>query len=106
MVPSNEKQMSKYTILHGNVVYKVENVTSYMTTDTNRVFKKGTTTVLSVPLSSVLVKDEEGVTARIVGNLITGTGINPPDSKTTVVQSDDTFAEGVVVGAVAGAILF
>lgn len=95
--------MRKYTILHGNVVYKVESVT-YLTTGTDRVFKRGNTTVLSVPLSSILIKDEEGVTARIVGNLTTGTGINPPDSKTTVVQSNDNFAEGV--GAVAGAILF
>lgn len=97
--------MSKYTILHGNVIYKVENV-AYTASATHRVFKKNNLTVLSVPLSSVLIKDGEGITAQIVSNLTTGTGTNPPDSKTTVVQSDDNFAEGVVVGAVAGAVLF
>lgn len=97
--------MNKYIILHGNVIYKIENA-KYSTTATHRVFKKDNKVVLSIPLSSVFIKDDEGVTAQIINNLTTGTGTNPPDKKTTVVQSDDNFAEGVVVGAVTGAILF
>ena len=98
--------MANYTVIHGNVIYKVENV-QYKSTDTHRTFKRGDKLILSVPNSAILIADGEGVTAKLVNGLTTGPGINPPDNKTTNIQSGgDGFAEGAVVGGLAGALLF
>lgn len=97
--------MNTYIVIHGNVVYKVENV-EYKSTDTHRIFKRNEETVLSVPLSSVLVKDGGAVTAKIINGLTTGAGFNSPDTKTTIVHSEDNFMEGMVFGGIMGAALF
>jgi hypothetical protein len=97
--------MNNYIIIHGNVVYKVENV-DYISTETHRRFTKEGKIVLSVPLSSVLVMDGKGVTAQIVNGLTTGVGVNPPNINKTVVNSEDNFTEGLLVGGIIGAALF
>lgn len=97
--------MNNFTVIHGNVVYKVENA-EYVSTETHRRFKKEGELVLSVPLSSVLVMDGKGVTAQIVNGLITGVGVNPPNINKTVVNSEDNFTEGLLVGGIVGAALF
>ena len=97
--------MNNYIIIHGNVVYKVENV-DYISTETHRRFTKEGKIVLSVPLSSVLVMDGKGVTAQIVNGLTTGVGVNPPNINKTVVNSEDNFTEGLLVGGILGAVLF
>lgn len=97
--------MNNYIIIHGNVVYKVENV-DYISTETHRRFTKEGKIVLSVPLSSVLVMDGKGVTAQIVNGLTTGVGVNPPNINKTVVNSEDNFTEGLLVGGIIGAVLF
>ena len=87
------------------MVYKVENV-DYISTETHRRFTKEGKIVLSVPLSSVLVMDGKGVTAQIVNGLTTGVGVNPPNINKTVVNSEDNFTEGLLVGGIIGAVLF
>jgi hypothetical protein len=97
--------MENYIVIHGNVIYKVENV-KYSSTDTHRVFTRNGVLILSVPLSSVLVMDGKGVTAQVVNGLKTGAGVNSPETKTTVIQSEDNFVGGMVVGGIIGAVLF
>lgn len=100
--------MNNFTVIHGNVVYKVENA-EYSSNETHRRFKKEGELVLSVPLSSVLVMDGKGVTAQIVNGLITGVGVNPPNKTNinkTVVDSENNFTEGLLVGGIVGAALF
>ena len=94
-----------YIVIYGNVIYKVENV-EYNTTDRYRVCKRDGKSVLSLPLSSVLVRDGKGVTAQIVNGLTSGVEVNSSDKKTTVVGSEDNFVEGAVVGSIVGALLF
>ena len=100
--------MPNYTIIHGNVIYKVKDV-EYDSTNTHRRFLQKGKLVLSVPLSSVMVKDEAGVTAQIVNGLNSGIGFQSNSSSgnnTTVVHTEDNFIEGAIVGSVIGAILF
>lgn len=97
--------MNKYIVIHGNVVYKVENV-EYETNETHRRFYKEGKLVLSVPVSSVLIKDGQGVTVQIINGLTTGVGVNPPNINNTVVNSEDNFTEGLLVGGIVGAVLF
>mgnify|MGYP007090087945 CR=1 FL=1 len=100
-----------YTIIHGNVIYKVENV-EYDSSHTHRRFKRDGDLVLSVPLNSVLVVNDSGISAKIVN------GLNSPvsnqiqtkeDTKDVTpvqTQNDDSFLEGAIVGSVIGSILF
>ena len=103
--------MANYTIIYGNVIYKIENV-NYNSNDSHRVFKRNGDVILSVPLSSILIKDGDGVKAQIINGLNTGVGFassnnNINNNDTTVVQqSDDNFVEGMIVGGVIGSILF
>jgi hypothetical protein len=50
--------------------------------------------------------DGKGVTAQVVNGLKTGAGVNSPETKTTVIQSEDNFVGGMVVGGIIGAVLF
>lgn len=98
--------MANYTVIHGNVIYKVKDVT-YDSGTTHRRFLRDNQLILSVPLSSVMVKDGEGVESQIVEGLNSGGGFSKPvKNNTTVVQSEDNFLEGAIVGGVIGAILF
>ena len=100
-----------FTIIHGNVIYKVNDV-EYDSSTTHRRFKRNGTLILSVPLNSVLVRNESDVTAKIVS------GLNSPSQNLSVpvdqqgnAQSvsssqDDTFLEGAIVGGIIGSIVF
>jgi hypothetical protein len=98
-----------YTIIHGNVIYKVENVV-YDSSPTHRRFKKvDGELVLSVPLNSVLVVNGREVSAKIVNGLnAPSTNIQPKEDLNQVIQEqqDDNFLEGAIVGTVIGSILF
>ena len=100
--------MENYTIIHGNVIYKIENV-NYNSNDSHRVFKRNGDVILSVPLSSILIKDGEGVKAQIINGLNTGVGFTSPNNNvdnTTSVQSEDNFVEGMIIGGIIGSIIF
>ena len=99
-----------YTVIHGNVVYKVDDVT-YDSTNTHRRFKRDDELILSVPLNSVLVMNGRKVKANIIN------GLNYPaqnvstkeNTQTAVTQnssSDDSFLEGAIVGGVIGSLVF
>lgn len=95
-----------YTVIHGNVLYKVENVT-YQSDGDHRVFRKDGKLVLSVPLSSTLIKNEEGISMQILKGIHPVHEANTSDNASTaIINSNDNFAEGVLVGGVVGAILF
>jgi hypothetical protein len=99
-----------YTVIHGNVVYKVDDVT-YDSTNTHRRFKRDDELILSVPLNSVLIMNGR----KVKGNIING--LNYPaqnvstkeNTQTSVTQnssSDDSFLEGAIVGGVIGSLVF
>lgn len=99
-----------YTIIHGNVIYKVE-CDKYTSNDTHRRFYIKDEIILSIPLSSVLVKDGEGITAQIINGLMTGTGVDnlktiPNEVNKNIIQSEDNFAEGMIIGGIIGTVLF
>jgi hypothetical protein len=99
-----------YTIIHGNVIYKVDDA-SYDSTATHRRFKRDGELILSIPLNSVLVVNEQGVKGNIVNGLNTpAQNIQTKDNtKASTMQSgssDDSFLEGAIVGGVIGALIF
>ena len=99
--------MNNYTIIHGNVIYKVE-CDKYTSNDTHRRFYIKDEIILSIPLSSVLIKNGEGVTAQVINGLTTGNGTNPtiPNPPEVNKTTEDNFVEGIIVGGVIGTILF
>jgi hypothetical protein len=96
-----------YTVIHGNVIYKVNDV-SYDSTATHRRFKRDGELILSIPLNSVLVVNGKGVKGNIVNGLNTpAQNIQTKETSTTHSgSSDDSFLEGAIIGGVIGAILF
>ena len=91
-----------YTVIHGNVLYHVENVT-HTTTDSERIFRRNGNEILIVPLPSTLIANGKGISMQVMNS------IHPvPDASnnTTVINSNDNFVEGAIVGGIVGAVLF
>lgn len=100
-----------FTIIHGNVIYKVNDV-EYESSDTHRRFKREGNLILSIPINSVLVRNESRVTAKIVS------GLNSPsqnlsvpadpqgNTQTSSSSQDESFLEGAIVGGIIGSIIF
>lgn len=86
-------------------MYKITDV-EYTVSNTHRRFLKDGKIVLSIPLSSVLIKDNAGVTAQIINTIKTEVENNTINNKTTIIQSEDNFTEGLVIGGIIGATLF
>ena len=91
-----------YTVIHGNVLYHVENVT-HTTNDGERIFRRNGNEILIVPLPSTLIVNGKGVSMKILD------GIHPVSdatNNTTVINSNDNFVEGAIVGGIVGSVLF
>ena len=109
-------QFSDYTVIQGNAIYSIKNA-EYAYNDNIRTFKnKKNELIFSIPaFSSVLIKNGEGVSVQIKDNLNTGTASerqtaisNQPSvvHKTKYVAVDDSYGDGLVTGAIVGALLF
>lgn len=109
-------QFSDYTVIQGNAIYSIKNA-EYGYNNNIRTFKnKKNELIFAIPaFSSVLIKNGEGVSVQIKDNLNTGTASEPQTvisnqpsvvHKTNYVAVDDSYGDGLVTGAIVGALLF
>ena len=109
-------QFSDYTVIQGNAIYSIKNA-EYIYSDNMRTFRnKKNELIFAIPsFSSVLIKNGEGVSVQIKDNLNTGTSSEPQTAtgnqppvvhKTKYVAVDDSYGDGLVTGAIVGALLF
>lgn len=113
-----KNQFSDYTVIQGNAIYSIKNAEYTYNDGYNiRTFRnEKNELIFSIPaFSSVLIKNGEGVSVQIKDNLNTGTASEPQTAtsnqpsvvrKTKYVAVDDSYGDGLVTGAIVGALLF
>ena len=108
-----EDQFSDYTIIQGNAIYSIKNADYKCVNDMRTFQNEEHELIFSInKYSSVLIKNGEGVSVQIKDNLNTGvlsgstSNSKPVKHETKYVNVDSGYGDGLVTGAIVGALLF
>lgn len=96
--------MANYTVIYGNVIYTLADV-KYMPSETHRIFLSDGKLVFSLPISSVLIQNNSGVTAKIVPDLNSGASTENSININTA-NSNDNFKRHIIGGEAGGLLSF
>lgn len=100
-------KLKNYTVIHGNIMYKVKEV-EYESSKTHRRFKRDNELILSVPLNSVMIENGKKISARLLPVTQPPEAIQSSEGTPPAVLNggSDNFIEGMVTGAIVHEIFF